>query len=60
MPGALQEKEIGSSRLPFFIVKDQASKAVWSHPVPAKGVEDPCATACFTDALNKTGYTRVV
>ena len=46
--------------LPILIVHDRWSKSVWSHPVPAKGIEDPHGSRSLLRDLEETGYKRLV
>jgi len=58
--GSLAEREVGSNSLPILIVKDRASKAIWSVPVPEKGATHPYPTKMLLAILNSTGYRRIV
>ena len=60
LPGEIQEKVIGSSKLPIMIIKDRHSKTIFSHPVPAKGIEDPYAAQQLLRDLDMMGYRRIV
>ena len=46
--------------LPVLIAKDRRSKAVWSVPVPCKGVEHPYPGKKLLEVLDTTGYKRVI
>ena len=56
----VKEKDIGSTKLPILVVKDRRSKAIWAHPVPEKGAEDPYAFNCLVRDLDDTGYKRII
>jgi hypothetical protein len=56
-PEGSKEREIGSTKLPILIMKDRSSKAIWSNPVPAKGIEDPHALLTVIKNLDEAGYT---
>ena len=60
-----QEAGVASSSkdgrsLPVLIVKDRRSKAIWSVPVPKKGVEHPYPSRKLLQILDTTGYRRVI
>ena len=59
-PGVDGATGVADHEMPVMIVFDRASKSIWSHVVPSKGIMHPWSTKALIDDLNKTGYKRVV
>lgn len=48
-----------ATNLPVLVVKDRKSGAVFSHPVPSKGVDHPYGSTQLLKDLESTGYKRI-
>ncbi len=59
-PGEIPEKVTGSTRLPILVVKDRKTKAIFSHPVPCKGVSHPYPARASLKDLENLGYKRAI
>eukprot|EP00435_Cladocopium_sp_Y103_P027107 s1055_g6.t1 len=56
----LGDESTRDTDLPVLVVRDRRTKAVWAHPVPAKGVENPFAARQLLKDVESTGYKRVI
>ena len=55
-----QPEDRARDTLPALSVRDRKSKSIWSHPVPSKGVTDPCPARALMADLDFMGYRRVI
>ena len=46
--------------MPILVAKDRHSRAVWAFVVPAKGVQEPYGVKKLLEALQWTGYRRLI
>ena len=53
------QPEVRDADLPVLVAFDRKTKAVWGHPVPAKGLAHPWATTSLLADIEKTGYRRI-
>ena len=57
----LGDRDSAATDLPVLVGRDRFSQAVWSSPVPCKGVEDhPHGSNRLREWLDETGYRRIV
>ena len=55
-----QPGDVAHNSLPVLVLRDRQSKAVWSHPVPSKGVSHPYPAKAIMNDLDFTGYKRII
>ena len=52
--------ETRADQLPIMVIKDRASRGIWAHPVPSKGLVDPYGWKRLVSTLDEMGYRRII
>jgi len=52
--------ETRADQLPIMVIKDRASRGIWAHPVPTKGLVDPYGWKRLVGTLDEMGYRRII